>query len=104
MNKTKEELEIKYEEWKIQSFKKNEIIFYKEQEGICNEHYIIKDNEGYVCVYLIYSNQEKNKQEILVEVTEIITDYLPETDKRALKEGIKVVGRDKLNATLEDYE
>ena len=96
----REEIKEKYPGWEIKEFGKEQIIFYKEQEGICNEHYIIKDNNGYVSIYLI---DEQGKEE-LKELTEIVTAYLPQTDKDALEQGIKVVGREQLNATLEDFE
>ena len=100
VNMKREEIKEKYPGWEIKEFGKEQIIFYKEQEGICNEHYIIKDNNGYVSIYLI---DEQGKEE-LKELTEIVTAYLPQTDKDALEQGIKVVGREQLNATLEDFE
>lgn len=64
------------------------------------EHYVIRDCDGYVYVYLV----NKDGKEELREITEIVTTYLPETDRIALNEGIKVIGKEKLNAVLEDYE
>ncbi len=100
VNETKEEIQSKFPDWNIEEFGKQQIIFYKENEGICNEHYILKDCNGYVYIYL----SDEKGEEKLNQITEIVTEYLPETDRRALKEGIKVVGKEKLNATLEDYE
>ena len=65
-----------------------------------DNHYVIRDNNGYIYVYLIDSNEK----ETLYQITEIVTSYLPQTDQIALKEGIRVVGKEELNATLEDYE
>ena len=64
------------------------------------EHYVIRDCNGYVYVYLI----NKEGKEELRKITEIVTAYLPETDRIALKEGIRVIGKERLNSTLEDYE
>lgn len=72
----------------------------KDQQEIGEEHYIIRDNNGYVSIYVI----DTNGKEILQEITQIVTAYLPQTDQISLQEGIKVIGKEKLNATLEDYE
>ena len=100
VNKTERELRESYKDWQIQKFSAKQVELYKEADGICNEHYIIKENNGYVAIYLLDSNEK----EILQETTQIAVAYLPQTDQVQLKEGIKVVGRQKLNATLEDYE
>ena len=100
VNKTKEEIQKIYANWNLQDFSVAEINFQKEIQGICKEHYVIKDYNGYVYVYTLDENEKEN----LYQITEIVTSYLPQTDQIALKDGIKVVGKEKLNATLEDYE
>ena len=100
VNKTRKELEEIYADWNLQEFSATEVRFIKEIPGICNEHYIIKDSNGYVYVYVL----DENEKEKLYQITEIATVYLPQTDQIALKEGINVIGREELNATLEDYE
>lgn len=100
VNQTEEDLQEKYRDFAIKEFSSSEVTFYEEKEGICNEHYIIKDNNGYVSIYTI----DSFGKETLKESTEIVTAYLPETDKIRLKEGIKATGREELNALIEDYE
>ena len=100
VNKTEEKLQEKYKDWGIQKFTPTEVIFYQEKEGICEEHYLVKDDNGYISIYTL----DILGQATLKEKTEIVTNYLPETDKTRLKEGIQVIGQEKLNATLEDYE
>lgn len=100
VNQTEEYLQEKYKDWKIQEFTPSQVAFYQEQEGICNEHYVIRENNGYVAIYMI----DSLGKETLKETTEIVTSYLPETDKMRLQEGIKVIGQENLNATIEDYE
>ena len=84
----------------IQQFSANEVIFYQEKDGICNEHYILRDNNGYVAIYMV----DDLGQEILKETTEILTTYLPQADLEKLREGIVAVGEEELNAKIEDYE
>ena len=100
VNQTEEELQEKYKDFKIKEFTSTEVTFYKEKEGICDEHYIIKDNNGYVAIYRV----DSFGKETLKETTEIVTSYLPETDRAKLKEGIQAIGKEELNARIEDYE
>lgn len=100
VNKTEEDLQEKYRDWMIKEFTAEQIIFYQEQEGICNEHYVLRDENGYVAIYNIDSSGQEN----LKEITDIVINYLTETDKMELKEGIKIVGQENLNAAIEDYE
>ena len=100
INLTEEDLKNKYKDYKIKEFSSSEVTFYQEKEGICNEHYIIRENNGYVAIYTI----DSYGKETLKETTEIVTLYLPEIDKIRLKEGIKVNGREELNLAIEDYE
>ena len=100
VNKTREEVAEKYKDWDIGEFTNQEITLYCEVEGICPEHYIIREKDGYIAIYQI----GENGKETLKEMTGIVINYLPETDVLRLQEGIKVVGKEELNATIEDYE
>ena len=100
INQTEEELQEKYKDFKIKEFTSTEVTFYEEKEGICEEHYIIRDNNGYVAIYRV----DSFGKETLKETTEIVTSYLPQTDREKLKEGIQAIGKEELNARIEDYE
>lgn len=100
VNKTKEELQKIYRNWNIVTFRSDEVLFYKEVEEICNEHYILKELDGYVAIYTL----DEKDNATLKEITAIVIAYLPEEDVQRLKEGIMVTGKDKLNQALEDYE
>lgn len=100
VNKTEIEMQDRYKDYKIEEFTANNIVLYQKKEGICDEHYLLKENNGYIAIYKI----DNAGKEILKENTQIVTTYLPETDKQNLKNGIKIIGREKLSLTLEDYE
>lgn len=100
VNLTQRDIEMKYKNYDIKKFSSNEITLSKEEEGICNEHYVLRENYGYVAIY----NIDEYGNETLNEVTGVVTKYLPETDVARLKNGIKVNGKQELNATIEDYE
>lgn len=101
VNMTKEELAKKYPEWEIKKFSTEKVTLYKEEQGFCNEHYLVKDVDGVVTIYNM-DNEDKINE--IVETTEIETKYLTETDQEDLKEGIKVYTQQKLNKLLEDFE
>ena len=101
VNKTREDLEKIYKGWKIITFRNDEVLFYKEEDGICDEHYLLKDLDGNIAIYIV---DDEEGIEILKEKTSIVVDYLAEEDKEKLKDGIRVDTKEKLNRTLEDYE
>lgn len=100
VNMTEEETKQYYTDWELTEFSKNEVIIKKNVEGICEEHYVVKENNGYIAIYNINAEGEQK----FVENTDILTKYLPEDDKERLKEGVKVAGKTDLGSFLEDFE
>lgn len=100
INLTQEEIIKEYPSWEIQEFTSDEVIFVKELESFCGEHYYLIEEEGEVNIYEIDENENK----ILKERTNILCEYLPETDRISLKNGITIYGKEELNKILEDYE
>lgn len=100
VNKTETELNEMYPEYMVETFKSNEVVVYVENEGECGEHYLVKDLDGKVVIY----EKLSDGTERLLEETSITTDYLPETDKIQMKNGIEVNGKQELNQLIEDYE
>lgn len=100
INLLEEDFAKEYNDWEVKEFSSEEIILYKENPGICNEHYIVKEKDGYVAVYSL----DNNEKETLEDITEISVSFLPTTDVAKLQGGIKVYGRENLNSVLEDFE
>lgn len=100
VNLTENEIQEKYPEDKIEKFSSNEIILYQEKEGECGEHYMVKDKEGTVVIYQILEDGSQKE----IETTGISTEYLPETDKINMENGIQVNGKQELNQLIEDFE
>ena len=100
VNLREEELKENLTAWQIKGFSPDEIVIYQESEGLCDEHYIIRDEAGNVAIY----NIDKNNIESLVELTEIATQYLTEQDQTNLQQGIRAIGKEELNSILEDFE
>ena len=100
VNGTEEDLKKEYPYWQIEKYSNNEIILYKEFNSNCGQHFVLREDEGKITVYKINENNEEE----IYEKTEISVEYLSETDKSKISEGIKVNGIEELNQLLEDFE
>lgn len=100
VNLTEKELLEKNKDWDIEEFSNMELVLIKEVEGVCNEHYVLREKDGVIAVYKI----DKDNREELEELTGISIEYLTENDKMEIQQGIMVYGREELNSILENYE
>ena len=100
VNLTKRELENEYIDWKVEEFGAHEVTLVKQQDGYCNEHYVIKPDGEFVAIYSVLENGE----EVLMESTDISIQYLPQADVLRINEGIMLYGKEELNSALEDFE
>ena len=100
INKTREDVEKAYPEWKIEEFSPTQITLYKTENGNCGEHYWVQEHNGVIGIYVMDEYGVKT----LKEDTEISTQYLPEEDIKNLQAGIEIIGHTKLVEFLEDYE
>lgn len=100
VNGTEYDLKKEYPYWEIEKFSSTEIVLYKEFNSNCGQHFILKEDNGKITVYKINENSEEE----VYEKTEISLEYLSETDKIKIKDGIKVNGIEELNQLLEDFE
>lgn len=100
VNMSEEEIKKQYSDWQLKGFSADEIVLLKEVAGICNEHFVLKEKDGVIAIFV----EDENGNETLHEITEIATEYLTEQDKLNLKQGIKAIGKEELNSVLEDFE
>ena len=100
VNKTEDELKEVYPEWTIKKFTSNAITLYKEENEMCENHYVVKENDGFVSVYTI----DKDGKEELKDKTDISTQYLPQEDVGLLQNGIRAHSNTELEQILRDYE
>ncbi len=100
VNLNEEEIEEIYPGWIVEEFSKDEVILCKEIDDFCDEHFLLKEEDGYINIYKI----NKDGKETLKEKTDLSIEYLTETDKITLKNGIKVYGTEELNKIIEDFE
>lgn len=100
INLSKEKVQEFYKDWNIDEFSSNEIKLSRKKSGICNEHYIIRESDGFISI----SCKNDIGEYIFKGLTDISVQYLSEEDLNKLEQGIEVVGRDNLNKFLEDFE
>lgn len=100
VNGTESDLQKEYPNWEIQKYSNNEIILYKEFNSNCGQHFVLRDVGGKINIYKINENNEEE----LYEKTEISVEYLTETDKIEIQNGIRVNGIEELNQLIEDFE
>ena len=100
VNLSEEELKERYSDWSVEKFTDTDIVLNKEVEGSCNEHYVVRDVNGTIIVFCILD--DGTEEEYMI--TDIATEYLTDTDKIEMKNGIKINGKQNLNQLIEDYE
>ena len=100
VNQDEDYFKNKYIDWEIKSFSDEKVELYKQINGICDKHYIVKSYGDYIAIYLLDSDGNEG----LKEVTDILITYLPEDDIELLKKGIKVNGDNELARIISDYE
>ena len=100
VNMTKEELQTKYEKWKIKEFSSKEIHLYREIDANCSSHYVVKEDAGKVAVFAQITI--KNMQ--FKETTNIDFENLREEDKALISEGVELYGEEELSSFIEDFE
>ena len=73
INMTEDEIKKEFPNWEIKEFSPEKVVLYKEENDFCNEHFLVKDEEGYVTIYTIDNNEKVLE---LLDKTEIATEYL----------------------------
>ena len=101
INLNEEELSKQANNFTIQKFSPEEVVLYKEENGFCNEHYLLIEKNGDIEVYFL---DEKGEMKFMTNIVDIATELLPEKDREELKTGIKVYGKKELNKKIEDFE
>ena len=100
VNLNQEKVQKYYDGWNIDEFSASEIKISRNNSGICEEHYILRESDGYISI----SRKNDIGEYIFKGLTDISIQYLPEEDLIRLEKGIEVIGKESLNKFLEDFE
>ncbi|MGB7604938.1 MAG: BofC C-terminal domain-containing protein [Lutisporaceae bacterium] len=99
INLSEEELKLKFTDWKVNEFSKQQVILSREISTYCPRHYIIGVKDGYIAIY-VYDAEGKK---ILYEETEISISTLTAEDQKNLEYGIIADSEDELQQKLEGF-
>ena len=99
INLTERELKKKYDGWEIEKFSSDEVIISREFDAYCEDHFVIKEDEGEVAIFREVTEDKLN----FMETLEVNLEMLTEQDKEYLKEGIRVYGKSELGSVIEDF-
>jgi hypothetical protein len=99
VNLTKKEIEEKYTGWEVKDFSKEQFTLYRVIEANCDDHFVLKENDGYITVYNELTDEISN----LIEKTDIQVESLREEDQNDLQDGIKIYGKSELSSLIEDF-
>ena len=100
VNLNEQKVKEYYSDWNLDKFSSEEIEISKEKNGICGEHYVLRESDGYISI----STKNDIGEYIFKALTDIPVQYLPEQDLTNLEKGIEIIGRENLNRFLEDFE
>lgn len=101
INMNKEQLQNEFPKWEIKEFNPERVVLYKEEEDFCNEHFLVKNEDGFVTIYTIDNNEQILE---LLNKTEIAVEYLTKVDQDNLNNGIIIYTKQNLNKLIEDFE
>lgn len=100
VNITEDDFKKLYSEWSLVKFTPSLVKISKNFDGNCDEHFLVKDTNGYIAIYHIKNDDDFE----LLETTGIATKYLSQIDMNELENGVTLYGKEKLNAYIENFE
>jgi len=100
VNLNKNQIQEKFEGYVIETFSNDQISLYKEEEKVCNEHFLIGQENGFINIYKLNEDGEEE----LYESTNISIEYFPEDEKNKIIGKIEIVGKEELYEQLENFE
>jgi len=87
---TRQQLEKEINDWEIESFAPDEVVLKKQVDGVCDDHYYIGLNGGYVTLFRGIPGVRSE----IMEKTDILADTLREEDRVMLEKGIIIKSRE----------
>ncbi len=93
----REKTKLAYSDWTMTEFSQSRVVFNKKIDGNSSQHYVLRENNGYIAVYYRDSN-------ILKEVTSAPVASLSEEDKKLFEQGVEIDGEKNLIKYIESLE
>lgn len=83
---TKKQLANEIKNWEIESFTPEEVVLKRQVENVCDEHYYIGIEDGYVALF----QGKPDLPSKIIEKTDIIVDVLRKEDRAILEKGLVI--------------
>ena len=93
----REKTKAVYKDWLMTEFSPDRVVFNKSINGHSTQHYIIREDKGYIAVFYRDSN-------ILKEVTSTPIESLSDEDKKLFENGVEIDGEKNLIKYIESLE
>lgn len=93
----REKTQNAYSDWLMTEFSSDRVVFNKSIDGESSQHYILRENKGYIAVYYRDSN-------ILKEMTSTPVASLSDEDKKLFEKGVAIDGEKNLIKYIEGLE
>lgn len=93
----REKTKAVYKDWLMTEFSPDRVVFNKSINGNSTQHYIIREDKGYIAVFYRDSN-------ILKEVTSTPIESLSDEDKKLFENGVEIDGEKNLIKYIESLE
>lgn len=93
----REKTKAVYKDWLMTEFSPDRVVFNKSINGNSTQHYIIREDNGYIAVFYRDSN-------ILKEVTSTPIESLSDEDKKLFENGVEIDGEKNLIKYIESLE
>ncbi|MDO4302185.1 MAG: hypothetical protein Q4D26_12470 [Clostridia bacterium] len=93
----REKTQQAYSEWLMTEFSGDRVVFNRNVEGNSSQHYILKENNGYIAVYY-------RESDILKETTSTPVAALSEEDRKLFEKGVEIDGEKNLIKYIEGLE
>lgn len=95
-----EYLNTTYSNLRLISFSNVKVVLYGERNHLCQEHYIVGENNGYIAIFNIDENGDKI---LFKSFTDYPLSILLEMDQVKLREGIVVDSEEELSEIMENF-
>lgn len=101
INLSYDDIITRYSGYEIVEFDSDIVILKRIVDEYCGEHYLVKENEGKIGVYIILDNDKLE----LMQTLDVSIDSLRQNDRYMFKNtGVTVNGKENLYQFLEDFD
>ena len=98
---SRQKIEAKFPDWDVHEFSYARIILTKQLEDYCPNHFVLKDRDGMVVIYM--PSEEKN-EERNIQQTQISIDKLPPDVQDEIRKGVVMDSLEEVEYFMESLD